>query len=292
MPRLKVKQADMSFEQSFQGGVAVVTGAGSGLGEAIARQAAAIGMQVVVAEHAAERGERVAAEIRAQGGDALFVHCDVTRRDSVLELARRTQAHYGPVRLLVNNAGISVIGSVWEVPGADWDRAVGTNLMGVLHGIQAFVPGMLKAGTPAWVANVASLASVCIAPDSAPYFVTKHAVLSLTESLHVDLQMRQAPINVSVVAPGLVSTRIFDDALATGHREGEQRDFMRGLVSQLGMSAADAAQRVLEGVASGAFWVTTHPGPLDFLARERAEYLCTRGAPQPSDQQAGLGAER
>ncbi len=279
----------MSTEERLSGGTAVITGAGSGIGEALAMHVASLGMNVVIAERSAERGERVAQAIRARGGQALYVSTDVTSRESMLGLAKATFEAFGDVRLLVNNAGISVIGAVWEIPPADWERAIGTNLVGVLHGIQAFVPRMLDAAKPAYVANVASLAAVSIAPNSSPYFTTKHAVLSLSESLHVDLQMRGAPIQVSVVNPGLVSTRIFDDALATGSNDDKQREFMRGLASQAGMPPAEAARLIVEGIASGEFWVTTHPGPLAYLAGERADYLRARGKPQPSNERAALG---
>lgn len=279
----------MNTAQTFAGGTAVITGAGSGIGEALAMHAAALGMNVVVAERSVERGERVAQAIRAQGGRALFVPTDVADRASMLALARATHDTFGDVRLLINNAGISVIGVLWEIAPDDWQRAIDINLLGVLHGIQAFVPRMLEVGATAYVANVASLAAVSTAPDAAPYFTTKHAVLALSESLHVDLQKRGAPIKVAMVAPGLVATRIFEDALARSAGDDQQRQFMRGLAAQAGMPPAEAARLIVEGIASGAFWVATHPGPLAYLANERAEYLRALALPQPSNERAALG---
>ena len=135
----------------------MVTGAGSGIGEGIARAAAGLGMKVVVADIDAGRLERVAAEIRAQGGVALSVPTDVADAASVAALAAATRGRFGDVRLLVNNAGIEVAGYTWDLSALDWERAVRVNVLGVVHGARSFLPRMIEAGTPAYVANLSSL---------------------------------------------------------------------------------------------------------------------------------------
>lgn len=272
----------MTPEQAFSGGVAVITGAGSGIGEALAHEAAARGMTVVVAEVSSERGERVTQDIRAAGGEASFLPTDVRDMAAMRALADHAYG-LGEVRLLINNAGISVMGPIWEIGDADWDRSIDINFRGVVNGVRVFVPRMLASSDRTCVCNIASLGSFSIDRNVAPYFTTKHAVLSLSECLHVEMQAQDNPVQVSVAAPGFIATRIFADTAVADQASGELRDMMQAAVHGIGMAPGEAARLIFEGIAAGQFLISTHPEMTAHLARDRSEYLRTLRAPQRSD---------
>jgi len=264
--------------ETLAGGVAVVTGAGSGIGEALARRAAAIGMKVVLADIDVRRIDRVASAIEAAGGIALAIETDVADPAALDRLAARTHAAFGDVRLLVNNAGVETMGLVWEIPAELWERTFKINVLGVVSGVRAFAPRMLEHGAPAYIANVASVGGLSIFPIETPYICSKHAVLSYTEGLYMEMRMRNAPIHVSAVMPGPVATAIFDDAKGAGVAQHHHRTAMKDMLAA-GMQPADAAESILAGIASGEFWVSTHPELTLGMARMRAEYLSTLARP-------------
>jgi len=271
----------MTPKAAFSGGVAVITGAGSGIGEGLARCAAALGMKVVLADIATDRIERVAAEIRAAGGIALPVPTDVTDRHALERLADAAHDHFGDVRLLVNNAGIETIGYTWDIPAETWDKALAINLSGVIHGARIFASRMLKAGKPAYIANVASVGALGMMPTQAPYMLTKHAVLSLTECLYLEMQLQEHPVHVSAVLPGLVATRIFEDAAADRASDfvERQRKIMKDMLAQGGLTPVEAGAIILEGIAAEQFWVSTHPQVTAHMAKARAAYLAELSTP-------------
>src|SRR6185312_13916127 len=147
----------MSAETVFHGGAAVITGAGSGIGEGIARTAAACGMKVLLADIAIDRAEAVAADIRAAGGIASAIRVDVSIPVELDRLADHAYAEFGDVRLLVNNAGIETLGFVWELPVERWETTLAVNIHGVIHGVRAFAPRMLRSPDQTFIANVASV---------------------------------------------------------------------------------------------------------------------------------------
>ena len=150
------------------------------------------------------------------------VECDVRDPAAVEQLAERTYRDIGPVRLLVNNAGVEQFGYLWDTPVDNWKRVVDINVSGVFHGIRAFVPRMIDAGAPAWVWNLSSIGGVAVVPLQAPYIMSKHAVLALTECLHLEIQhARHDHIHVQAVLPGAVVSNIFESA--GGVSEGELR---------------------------------------------------------------------
>lgn len=272
----------MSLKEALSGGAAVITGAGSGIGAALARQSAQIGLKVVVAELSPERGERIAADIRAAGGEALFVQTDVTKRQSLEALADAAYEAYGDVRLLINNAGVSILGAIWEIGDAEWDRGLGVNLHGVLNGVRAFAPRMLARSAPAYICNVASIASLAMASNAGPYTVAKHAVLSLSECLYIEMQSRPKPVHVSVALPGVVETRILEDTTIASDAYAEQRKAMSRVIAEIGMPVEEAAQIILNGIAAKNFWITTHPEHLKAMAQSRADYLLGQQFPKPA----------
>lgn len=277
----------MLTKETFNGGVAVITGAGSGIGEALSLYAASCGMKVVVAELSEERGQKVAQAINDNGGEAIFVKTDVSDRKSVKALADKTFSTYGEVRLLVNNAGISVMGKILDITDESWDRALDVNLRGTIAGIQYFVPKMIEAGKPAYVCNLGSLASFSMATSQSAYFCTKHAILSLSEGLYLEMQEDNHPINVSMAAPGFITTRIFEDSLKT-EASVELTNMIQDAATNLGMSPPDAAKIILDGIAAKKFVISTHPDFTAGFAIERGEYLSdvNERMPVPSNAEA------
>jgi NAD(P)-dependent dehydrogenase (short-subunit alcohol dehydrogenase family) len=268
-------------QEAFSGGVAVITGAGSGIGEALAHGAAALGMRVVLADVAGDRIERVAAEIRAAGGSASPMPTDVGDAGAVAALAAAVHERFGDVRLLVNNAGIEVLGYSWDVPPELWERAVRVNLLGAVHGARSFLPRMLASGAPAYLANVSSVGGLSMMAQQAPYIVSKHALLSFTECLALEVEMRARPVRISAVLPGPVATRIFEDAGsgADAASIAQHMSVMRQLLAEQGMAPLEAARAILEGVAAGEFWVSTHPEMTRQMAAARAQHLLNLSTP-------------
>jgi NAD(P)-dependent dehydrogenase (short-subunit alcohol dehydrogenase family) len=190
------------------GKVAVVTGAGSGIGRELAVACAREGMNVVLADI----DEPGMAATRAQFPDAaaLQLRCDVSKAGELESLAAQTWQRFGACHLLFNNAGVAVTGPAWSAPLEDWKWVLDINLMGVVHGIRAFVPRMLEQGSEGHVVNTASVAGFLSLPGSAVYCVSKHAVVTLSECLLHDLKVAGAKIGVSVLCPAFVNTGIAD----------------------------------------------------------------------------------
>src|ERR1700758_1481739 len=208
----------------FSGGIAVVTGAGAGIGAGLARYASQLGMTVVLADIDAGAVGALRDELCAAGGTAVDVVCDVRDPDALQRLAETTYRDVGPVRLLVNNAGIEQFGYLWDTPVANWQRIVDINISGVFYGVRAFLPKMMAGGEQAWVWNLSSVGGVVAIPLQASYIASKHAVLALTESLYLDVQSagHGHHIHVQAVLPGPVVSNIFESA--GGVESGEARD--------------------------------------------------------------------
>ncbi|MGH0033551.1 MAG: SDR family NAD(P)-dependent oxidoreductase [Myxococcota bacterium] len=196
----------------WKGRVAVVTGAASGIGLATARRFAREGMKVVLADVERDALARAARLLEGDGGEVMSVVTDVGREESVAELAERTLERFGGVHVLFNNAGVFAGGRCWEATPADYEWAFRVNLWGVIHGLRRFVPHLIEAGEPAYVVNTASMAALVSGPLSGPYMLSKHAVLSLSETLYHELLGAAPWIGVSVLCPEAVNTRIIESA--------------------------------------------------------------------------------
>jgi NAD(P)-dependent dehydrogenase (short-subunit alcohol dehydrogenase family) len=270
----------MSARETFSGGVAVITGAGAGIGAGLARHAAGLGMTVVLADVDAD----AVAALRDELGAAIDVVCDVRDPVAVQELAERTYRDVGPVRLLVNNAGIEQFGYLWDTPVANWRRVVDINVSGVFHGVRAFLPKMMASDERAWVWNLSSVGGVLAIPLQGPYIMSKHAVLALTECLYLDVQAagHGDHIHVQAVLPAAVVSKIFDSA--GGVDEGgdvavaeAQRAAMLALKA-VALDPLAAAETIFEQAAEGRFYLLTQPSVGEAMA-QRANVLAAQRPP-------------
>jgi NAD(P)-dependent dehydrogenase (short-subunit alcohol dehydrogenase family) len=266
----------------FAGRVAVVTGAASGIGLALATRFAEAGMKLVLADVEAAPLEAARAGIEGKGGTAIAVRADVMREQDVERLAGAAFDTWGNVHVLCNNAGVgggAGADGVWNVPPEDWDWVLGVNFRGVLHGIRRFVPRMLAKGEPGHVVNTASAAGLVTGATGAPYTVSKHGVVALSEILYKDLKARGAKLSVSVLCPGWVDTRIIDsernrpEALAP--KAAAQitpqmqmwREAVRGFLKE-GFRPEAIAGLVFEAVKSDTFYIVpVQPNIEEALAR-------------------------
>jgi len=196
----------------LRGATAVVTGAGSGIGRALAQACAGAGMRVAVADVEAGALAETEARLLDAGATVIAVPTDVTDPAAVRALADAVDTELGGADLLCNNAGVFTGGTIWELPLADYRWVLDVNLYGILNGIQAFVPGMIERGRPGHVVNTISAAGLFPSPYSAPYTVSKFAGFALTECLASELAIVGAPIGVTALCPGAVRTGIATSA--------------------------------------------------------------------------------
>lgn len=277
-------------EEKFAGGVAVVTGAGAGIGMGFARRLAEVGMTVVVTDIVAERAETVAAGIRENGGKAEALVVDVSQPAELDRLAARVFDTHGSVRVLINNAGIETIGHIWEIPAARWEATLNINIHGVVHGCRAFIPYMLKAGHEAWIGNLASIGAFGVMPTQTAYIMSKHAVESFSECLHAELEIVGAPIHVSSVIPGMLKTSIFEASAGAGEPGGadRHRKTMYDLMQAHGMELDVGCARFVRQMAEGKFWVDSQPDMTKQVIDDRIAFLRSQEAPVLNEGQRQL----
>jgi len=250
--------------KNFRDRVAVVTGAASGIGLALAERFAAEGMKVVMADIETAALTQAAEGVRRKASAVLATRVDVSRHEDVERLARETYAAFGAAHVLCNNAGVAVIGAAHEHTLADWQWVINVNLWGVIHGVRAFLPRMLAGGDEGHIVNTASMAGLTTAPFMSVYDVTKHGVVALSESMFKELTVTGAPIGVSVVCPGLIDTNIMRSArnrpeeLAEEGKAGPMAQaFGQALGDRLsgGYPPSEVAEQVLQGIRDGRFYI-------------------------------------
>ena len=278
--------------RDFAGKTAVITGAGGGVGRALAHRAAALGMKVVLADISEKDLETVAGELERENADVLTVTTDVSRFEEVERLAKAAEGRFGNVHLLFNNAGVSSPPRLlWESSLEDWDWVLGVNLRSVVYGVKAFVPRMLAHGENAHVVNTASIAGLISNSRMNTYGVTKHAVVALSETLYLDLREVDANIGVSVLCPAWIKTNIH---LSERNRRAKERTVLEtidentqrtaGVIMEAvkaGLEPADVAQAVFEGIQKESFYILTHP-PFNKLVEARMGAILGGGAPRAS----------
>ena len=260
---------------------AVITGAASGLGLAMAHAFHREGMRVVLADLPGRALEKACEALAQQGAKVLAVAVDVANADSVEALAREVDA-LGGADILCNNAGITGDRprNSWEHDLDNWRRVLDVNLMGVIHGLHSFVPRLLRQGRPAHIVNTASMGGLMAIPYIAPYVAAKSALVALSESLRVELEAEGAAIGVSVFCPGLIRTGLTGpgrdhSASRVSEPSAAALAFQQGTQQALGkatLSAERAANTLLTAIRQNQFYVLTHEGSLA-LAGQRWQRL-------------------
>lgn len=232
-------------DRDFAGKVAVVTGAGSGIGRSTARKLAALGAAVHGADLDVGAAQATVASIKQAGGRGTAHAVDVTDAAAVEALAAAVYAAEGAVDVLHNNAGVGHGGPVAETSLQEWHRVLGVNLMGVVHGVHVFVPRMLAQGRPAHIVNTASMAGLVAVAQMVPYCTSKHAVVGLSESLNAELAPQG--IRVSAICPGVIDTNIIRTAHMTGELAAQQQRVV-GLYERFGSSPDTVADAVVDAI--------------------------------------------
>jgi len=277
--------------KDFRDKVAVITGAASGLGLAMAKRFAAEGMKLVLADIEEDPLRRVEQDFLKAKVPVIGIRTDVSRAQDIERLAEKALAAFGGVHLLCNNAGVAPGGAVWESTLADWEWVLGVNVWGVIHGVRTFLPIMLRQDSECHVVNTASVAGLLSVPNMGSYCVSKHAVVTLSECLFHDLQQREANIGVSLLCPAYVPTGISDSErnrpamLRNAQRsktpeELAHEEALRHAVASGRISADQVAQAVFEAVQSNRFYVLTHPRIKDAIQTRMEDILLER---QPTD---------
>jgi NADP-dependent 3-hydroxy acid dehydrogenase YdfG len=263
--------------------VAVVTGAASGIGYAVATRAAAEGMAVVLADIDSERLDQAAESLRGRGASVHAIEVDVADRESVQKLAARVHSEVGDVWLLVNNAGVYLSAPFVEMPLAWWEFVVGVNLWGVVHCTQAFLPGMV-ARDSGHVVNTSSIDGLVTVRNATGYVAAKHAVTALSEALFRELEEAGSAVGVSVLCPAAVDTDILHSVRHWPDRLGPapamtSRDYppLDGV-----MRPDQVADILFTGLAERRFWILTHPEQGAPAIRGRADGIVA--ARNPDDE--------
>jgi NAD(P)-dependent dehydrogenase (short-subunit alcohol dehydrogenase family) len=290
---------------NFAGKTAVLTGAGSGFGLECARIGARLGMNLVLVDVQQDALDAAAAEMRAAGAQVLAQRVDVSNAEQMEALGAVVFERFGAPHLVFNNAGVGAGGLVWENSVKDWEWVLGVNLMGVVHGVRVFTPMMLEAAKsdPAWrghIVNTASMAGLLAPPNMGIYNVSKHAVVSLSETLYQDLSLVTDQVGASVLCPYFVATGIND---SQRNRPGELaadkptksqligQAMIGKAVSAGKVTAAEVAQKVFDAVAANRFYIYSHPKAIGAVQTRMEDILQARNPTDPFADKPELGAQ-
>lgn len=289
------------------GRAAVITGAGSGFGLEAARIAAREGMSVVMADVQQDALDRAVAEIEGLGAQVLPLRLDVSKADEVEAMGAATLKRFGAPGFVFNNAGVGVGGLIWEHSLKDWEWVVGVNLMGVAHGVRVFTPMMLDAATrdpdyEGHITNTASMAGMVNAPNMGAYNVTKHAVVSMSETLYQDLRLVTDRIGASVLCPYFVPTGIHrsernrpdtmrDDGAKPTKSQLIAQAMSDKAVSSGKVTAAQVAQFVFDAVREDRFYVFSHPHALGPVQSRFEDVLQLRNPSDPFASRPEIGVK-
>ena len=290
--------------KSFQGRTAVITGAGSGFGLEASRIAAREGMNVVMADVQDDALQAAAREIESLGAQVLAQRLDVSQAAEVEALGAAVQQRFGAPHLVFNNAGVGAGGLIWEHSAAEWAWVLGVNLMGVAHGVRVFTPMMLAAAEadPSFeghIVNTASMAGLLSPPNMGVYNVSKHAVVTLSETLYQDLSLVTDQVSASVLCPFFVPTGIHQS-----HRNKPAEAVSRPTRSQLvaqamsekavtsgKVTAAEVAQKMFDAVRERRFYIYSHPQALRSVQTRMEDVLQGRNPTDPFADKPELGQQ-
>jgi len=272
--------------------IAVVTGAGSGIGLALAERFASAGLNIVAADVQDDAIAAASERIAAHGVEVFTQRCDVSKEDEVIALAQATVDHFGGVHVVCNNAGVAARSDPWFGPISSWQWVMGVNFWGVVHGCRAFLPHLVGGGH---MVNTASIAGLY--PGFSPaYDASKHAVVAISEGLFNMVRMAGLPVGVSVLCPGWVRTSIMDAERNWPDDLGDQPEpaptsavvepHVRRAISE-GATPAYIADAVADAVQGGRFWVIPQQEFLD-LVIERWDTIAERADPSPASQTPGM----
>jgi NAD(P)-dependent dehydrogenase (short-subunit alcohol dehydrogenase family) len=288
---------------NFKGKTAVLTGAGSGFGLECARIGAKLGMKLVLVDVQQDALDKASAEISATGAEVLAFKTDVSKAEQMESLGQAVFECFGAPHFVFNNAGVGSGGLIWENSVKDWEWVLGVNLWGVIHGVRIFTPMMLEAAAkdPAWqghIVNTASMAGLLNPPNMGVYNVSKHAVVSLSETLYQDLRLVSDQIGASVLCPYFVPTGISQShrnrprELSTGKPTRSQligQAMSDKAVSSGKVTAAEVAQKVFNAVAGDQFYIFSHPKALGNV-QARMECILQQKTPiDPFAERPGIG---
>jgi NAD(P)-dependent dehydrogenase (short-subunit alcohol dehydrogenase family) len=289
----------------FKGKTGVLTGAGSGFGLECARIGARLGMNLVLVDVQQDALDKAQAEIEAAGAQVLARKVDVSDAQQMESLAQAVQERFGAPHFVFNNAGVGSGGLVWENSIKDWEWVLGVNLWGVIHGVRLFTPMMLEAAKkdPSWqghLVNTASMAGLLTPPNMGIYNVSKHAVVSLTETLYQDLRLVSDQVSASVLCPYFVPTGI---SQSHRNRPGELVDEQPTRSQMIGqamtdkavgsgkITAAEVAQKVFDAVAADQFYIFSHPRALGNVQSRMEAIVQAGNPPDPFIARPEIGAE-
>lgn len=289
----------------FKGKTAVLTGAGSGFGLECARIGARLGMNLVLADVQQDALDQAASEMRAAGAPVLAVQLDVSKASQVEALGRAVLERFGAPHLVFNNAGVGAGGLIWESSAQDWEWLIGVNLMGVAHGVRIFTPMMLDAARsdPAYrghIVNTASMAGLLNAPNMGIYNASKHAVVSISETLYQDLALVTDQISASVLCPFFVPTGISQSHRNRPADAAPVKPTKSQLIGQAmsdkavgsgKVSAADVAQKVFDAIAANQFYIYSHPKAIGSVQVRLEDIMLGRNPTDPFSHKPELGIE-
>ncbi len=288
----------------FKNKTAVLTGAASGFGLECARIGAKLGMKLVLVDVQQDALDQAAAELQAAGAQVLALRVDVSKAAEVEALGRAVMDRFGAPHFVFNNAGVGAGGLIWENSAQDWDWVIGVNLMGVVHGIRVFTPMMLDAASkdPAYqghIVNTASMAGLLNAPNMGVYGASKHAVVSISETLYQDLALVTDQIGASVLCPFFVPTGISQSqrnrpaSLASSAAPTRSQLIGQAMsdkaVGAGKVSAAEVAQKVFDAVAINQFYIYSHPKALASVQTRLEDIMLARNPSDPFSQKPELG---
>ncbi len=289
----------------FKGKTAVLTGAGSGFGLECARLGARLGMNLVLVDVQQDALDKAEAEIKAAGAEVLAFRLDVSSASQMEAMGRAVLERFGAPHLVFNNAGVGSGGLIWENSVKDWEWVLGVNVMGVVHGVRIFTPMMLEAAgkDPEWqghIVNTASMAGLLNPPNMGVYNVSKHAVVSLSETLYQDLSLVTDQVGASVLCPFFVATGIGDShrnrpAELQGDKPTRSQMIQQAMtgkaVSSGKVTAADVAQRVFDAVVSNQFYIYSHPKAIQSVQTRLEDVLQARNPTDPFADKPEIGAQ-